>query len=301
MLKALHKLRDLGNTLVIVEHDRDVIAGSDFVLDFGPGAGKHGGEMVAADAHGCSSARNASRSPDPTLGREGDSGSIESPASRAASRREPSTSRETRGRSARKKVGKTRPAKSRASALQPPLDWLTVRGARHHNLKNIDAAIPLGRLVAITGPSGSGKSSLVDDVLYAALAERLHRTRQIPGAHDRHRRDRTHQQGDPRRSAAAGQFAHVESGHVHGRVRVDSQLFAQLPEAKLRGYTPRRFSFNVPGGRCDECEGNGQLCIEMHFLPDVWVECETCHGQRYNPETLAVKYHGQSISRRAGS
>ena len=163
-------------------------------------------------------------------------------------------------------------------------------------MRGVDISIPLGALTAITGVSGSGKSSLIEDVLYAECARRLHRSSLVAGAHDKI----------------------VGMEHINKVVRVDQQplgnsptsnpatytgvfelirlLFAQLPEAKLRGYTPRRFSFNVPGGRCDECEGNGQLCIEMHFLPDVWVPCETCNGQRYNKETLEVRFHGHSIA-----
>ena len=169
-------------------------------------------------------------------------------------------------------------------------------GARHNNLRNIDVSLPLGALTAVTGVSGSGKSSLVNDVLYAALSKRLHRARVNPGAHDE-----------------------IEGiGHINKVIRVDQrplgnsptsnpatytgafelirQLFAAVPDSKLRGFSQRRFSFNVPGGRCEACEGNGQLCIEMHFLPDVWVDCETCKGKRYNPETLEVKYRGHSIA-----
>ena len=173
---------------------------------------------------------------------------------------------------------------------------LKVIGARHHNLKNVDFEIPLGTLTAVTGPSGSGKSSLVDGILYTALARKLHRAAGIPGAHDR--------------------IAGIE--YINKVIRVDQNpignspssnpatytglfdlirtLFSQLPDAKLRGYTSRRFSFNVPGGRCDACDGYGQKCIEMHFLPNVWVKCETCEGKRYNSDTLAVKFRGHSIS-----
>ena len=175
--------------------------------------------------------------------------------------------------------------------------WLEIIGARHNNLRNIDVRIPLGTLTAVTGVSGSGKSSLIEDVLYNSLA--------------RTAASRPHSR-PPRTTRSAA------SSMINKVIRVDQQplgntptsnpatftgvfdlireLYAQLPEAKLRGYMPRRFSFNAPGGRCEACEGNGQKRIEMHFLPDVWVECDVCRGQRYNPETLAVRYHGQSIA-----
>lgn len=264
LLKALHKLRDLGNTLLVVEHDREVIEGSDYICDFGPGAGKHGGNIVAhGEPEKIERKRNSVTGPYLT-GKK----AIPIPSNR-----------------------RTVQAEEDAS-----LEWLEVRGARHHNLQNVDVAFPLGTLTAVTGPSGSGKSSLVDEILHHALARRLHRSSAVPGTHD--------------------EIVGIE--HINKVIQVDQQplgnsptsnpatytgvfelirlLFAQLPEAKLRGYTARRFSFNVAGGRCDDCEGNGQQCIEMHFLPDVWVECETCRGRRYNPETLAVTYHGRSIS-----
>jgi excinuclease ABC subunit A len=177
-----------------------------------------------------------------------------------------------------------------------PSPCLEVLGARHNNLKNIDVTIPLGTLTAITGPSGSGKSTLVDEILYAAIARKLHRASLVPGKHDEikglehiNKVIRVDQQ-------PLGNSPTSNPATYTGAFELIRQLFAQLPEAKLRGYSARRFSFNVPGGRCEACEGNGQRRIEMHFLPDLWVECETCRGKRYNPETLAVTFHGHSIS-----
>jgi excinuclease ABC subunit A len=284
LLRALQKLRDQGNTLVVVEHDREVIASADRVLDFGPGAGRLGGQIVA-DAV-----------PD-KLGKL--NGSVTGPyLSGKKAIAVPLTRRiadcglriaDSKGRK------KSRPPVPQ-SAIRNPKSEIEVLGARHNNLKNINVAIPLGTLTAITGPSGSGKSTLVDEILYAAIARKLHRASLVPGKHD--------------------DIRGLE--HINKVIRVDQQplgnsptsnpatytgcfelirtLFAQLPDAKLRGYSGRRFSFNVPGGRCEACEGNGQRRIEMHFLPDVWVECETCRGKRYNPETLAVTFHGRSIS-----
>jgi excinuclease ABC subunit A len=182
------------------------------------------------------------------------------------------------------------------SEIRNPKSEIAILGARHNNLRNINVQIPLGTLTAITGPSGSGKSSLIEDILYASVARKLHRAATIPGAHDKikgiefiNKVIRVDQQ-------PLGNSPTSNPATYTGLFELIRMMFAQLPEAKLRGYTARRFSFNVPGGRCDDCEGNGQQCIEMHFLPDVWVECETCRGQRYNPETLAVTYHGRSIS-----
>ncbi len=260
LLKALHGLRDLGNTLLIVEHDREVIAGSDALFDFGPQAGKHGGLVVATGTPQEIQKRAKSVTGPYLSGKK----SIPIPANR-------------------------RPVVEQTKKL-------VVRGARHHNLKNIDVTIPLERLVAVTGPSGSGKSSLVDDILHAALASRLHRAATVPGAHDRidgvefiNKVIRVDQQ-------PLGNSPTSNPATYTKAFDVIRELFAQLPDSKLRGYTPRRFSFNVPGGRCESCEGNGQNCIEMHFLPDVWVECETCRGRRYNEETLEVRYHGKSIA-----
>jgi excinuclease ABC subunit A len=273
LINALGKLRDLGNTLVIVEHDREVIEGADAVFDFGPAAGAGGGRIVARGTPEQIAKRRASITGPYLNGKR----AIPIP----SNRRIPSDDGQT--------------AKPRAA---PPKNaiCLEIFGARHHNLKNVDVQIPLGALTAITGPSGSGKSSLIEDVLHASLARTLHRAGTSVGEHD--------------------EIRGVE--HVNKVIRVDQQpignsptstpatytgvfdlirtLYSQLPESRLRGYTPRRFSFNVAGGRCEDCEGAGQRCIEMHFLPDVWVTCETCEGKRYNPETLAVAYHGKSIA-----
>src|SRR5262249_52197703 len=173
---------------------------------------------------------------------------------------------------------------------------LTVKGARHNNLKHLDVHFPLGVFVAVTGVSGSGKSSLVHEILYNALARRLNRARTVVGAHDDvlglDNIDKViNVDQDP-----IGNSPSSNPATYTGVFDLIRQLFAQLPEAKVRGYTARRFSFNKPGGRCEACEGNGQKKIEMHFLPDVWVECDVCKGSRYTPETLAVRYKGRSIA-----
>ncbi len=289
LLAALHKLRDLGNTLIVVEHDREVIEGSDYVCDFGPGAGKHGGEIVAQGTPTQLRRRRGSLTGPFLSGKR----AIPIPRNRRMTLVEASPQPAAAPRRGRRVAV---PAEA-AQTWQPPGNqWMEVFGARHNNLRDVHVRIPLGTLTAITGPSGSGKSSLVDDVLYQALARRLHRAGVIPGAHDKiegiefiNKVIRVDQQ-------PLGNSPTSNPATYTGVFELIRMLFAQLPESKVRGYSPRRFSFNVPGGRCDRCEGNGQLCIEMHFLPDVWVECDTCGGRRYNPETLAVTYHGHSIS-----
>jgi len=300
LIKALGKLRDLGNTLVVVEHDREIIEGSDAVLDFGPGAGKAGGQIVARGTPQQLAGRRKSVTGPYLTGKK----AIPIPSNRRIAACGLAISDETGSQTSRKRKTKTRPPRSQSRGVASPSpesrapspDWLTIRGARHNNLKNIDVRIPLGTLTAVTGPSGSGKSSLIEDVLYAALARSLHRASTVPGDHDEiqgveqiNKVIRVDQQ-------PLGNSPTSNPATYTGVFELIRMLYAQLPEAKLRGYSTRRFSFNVPGGRCEECEGAGQLCIEMHFLPDVWVQCDTCQGRRYNPETLAVRYHGQSIA-----
>ena len=204
--------------------------------------------------------------------------------------------------SRRSKSEGRRPSRSPDFDLRPPTSDLEppaieILGARHNNLKNINVTIPLGTLTAITGPSGSGKSTLVDDILYAGVAASCTGRRSCPGKHDEIRGLEHINKVIRVDQQPLGNSPTSQPGDLHRRVRADPRsCFRQLPEAKLRGYTARRFSFNVPGGRCEACEGNGQRRIEMHFLPDVWVECETCRGKRYNPETLGVTFHGRSIS-----
>ncbi len=188
------------------------------------------------------------------------------------------------------------PAALTRSFVPPAADGSRSVGARHNNLKNIDVRIPLGTLCVITGVSGSGKSSLVEDVLYNALARQLHRAKAFPGAHDAIRGIELVNKVIQVDQQPLGQTPTSNPATFTGAFDLIRALYAQLPDAKLRGYSPRRFSFNVAGGRCEKCEGNGQLKIEMHFLPDVWVECDACRGRRYEPQTLEVKFHGQSIA-----
>jgi excinuclease ABC subunit A len=292
LLGALQRLRDLGNTLVVVEHDREVIGAADYLLDFGPGAGERGGEITAQGTPKQVLRAKASLTgqylsgkkaiPVPTnrrLRREG-----EAPAEpRAAARQEPRPP----------DLGSSRPFHL---LRNEPAQLLTVRGARQHNLRNLDVSFPLGSFITVTGVSGSGKSSLINEVLYNTLARRLHRARTPAAAHDDlvglEQIDKVINVDQ----APIGNSPHSNPATYTGAFDLVRQLFAQLPDAKVRGYQPRRFSFTRPGGRCEACEGNGQKVIEMHFLPDVWVECDVCHGQRYNPETLAVRYKGRSIA-----
>ena len=258
LIDTLTRLRDIGNTVIVVEHDEDTVRAADWVIDMGPGAGEHGGDVVAEGTPAkiararCVDHRRVPVGPPPDPG---------------------------------------------ARAARPLGDEvLRVRGARQHNLKDIDVEIPVGRFVAVTGVSGSGKSTLVNDVILRALKNRLHNARLKAGAHGRIEGieafdkvidiDQSPIGRTPRSNPATytGLFDHIR------------QLYASTPDAKVRGYKPGRFSFNVKGGRCETCRGDGTIKIEMHFLPDVYVPCEVCKGKRYNRETLEVRFKGKSIA-----
>lgn len=301
LLGALAKLRDLGNTLLLVEHDREVINAADQLLDFGPGAGRHGGQIVASGTP----AQVARRKTSVTGPYLSERSSIPVPSNRRmkpleeATNGKPTKRRKTKKAPAVKSSTKRRRAGDLADLplIEPPGGgWLEVIGARHNNLHNVDVRIPLGTFTVVTGVSGSGKSSLIDDVLAASLARTLHRARTVPGAHDALRGVELINKVIQVDQQPLGNTPSSNPATYTGLFDLIRTLFSQMPESKLRGYTARRFSFNVPGGRCESCDGYGQQCIEMHFLPDVWVECETCKGQRYNPETLAVRYHGYNIA-----
>jgi len=300
LIGALQKLRDLGNTLLVVEHDREVVESADQLLDFGPAAGDGGGQIVARGTPAQVAKQKGSVTGPYLSGKK----AIAVPTNRrmASVRGSAATNGEAPKKPARKKKSVASQVAAPSTNGSPqtlptaPGGWLEIIGARHNNLRNVTARFPLGAFTAVTGVSGSGKSSLVEDVLYNALARTLHRASTAPGQHESlsgieqiNKVIRVDQQ-------PLGQTPTSNPATYTGVFDLIRNLYAQLPEARVRGYTPRRFSFNVPGGRCEACEGNGQICIEMHFLPDVWVECETCRGRRYNPETLAVTYHGQSVA-----
>lgn len=321
LLKALHRLRDLGNTLLVVEHDREVIEHSDFLCDFGPKAGRHGGQVVAHGSPLEVSKRRHSVTgpylsgkrgvPIPTNRREveldpvlpssrkdiGTAAAIVEQAKapkKAAKGKRKTTKKSSRSLSSSRMTAYGDQSEIRAGNLGPQV--LEVIGARHNNLKDVHLQIPLKTLTVVTGPSGCGKSSLVEDVLYRALAKTLHRASQLPGQHDEIRGLQFINKVIRVDQQPLGNSPASNPATYTGVFEPIRELFAQLPDAKLRGYLPRRFSFNVPGGRCEDCNGYGQTCIEMHFLPDVWLPCETCGGKRFNKETLDVKYHGFSIA-----
>ncbi|HEY2881132.1 MAG TPA: excinuclease ABC subunit A, partial [Pirellulales bacterium] len=289
LLIALEKLRDLGNTLLMVEHDREVIAAADQLLDFGPGAGEFGGVIVARGTP-----EQIAKSRDSVTGPYlSGKKAIAVPTNRRILGAE---FRSQNSLGERKKTKTKKHLQTLNPGAQTTKTYLEIVGARHNNLRNLTVRIPLGALTAITGVSGSGKSSLIEDVLYRSLARTLHRAREIPGLHDEIRGVERINKVIRVDQQPLGNTPTSNPATYTGMFDLIRQLFSQLPEAKVRGYTPRRFSFNAPGGRCEACEGNGQKCIEMHFLPDVWVECDVCRGRRYNPETLAVLFHGQSIA-----
>jgi excinuclease ABC subunit A len=258
LIETLVRLRDIGNTLIVVEHDEDTIRAADWTVDIGPGAGEHGGHVVVSGT-----VDDLLNSPDSLTG------------AYLSGRREiplPKQRRTGNGKA------------------------VTVNGAAEHNLQNLDVAFPLGSLIAITGVSGSGKSTLVNSILYTALAKRIYNARTVPGKHKsitgaEHIDKIIHVDQSPIGRTPRSNPATYTGVFDHMR-----RLFAETPEAKVRGYQPGRFSFNVKGGRCENCVGDGTIKIEMNFLPDVYVPCEVCHGARYNRETLEVHYKGKTIA-----
>ncbi|MBM3982966.1 MAG: excinuclease ABC subunit UvrA [Planctomycetes bacterium] len=292
LLQALERLRDLGNTLVVVEHDREVIAAADHLLDFGPGAGDRGGEITASGTP-----KQVTKGKTSLTGKylSGEL-AISVPMNRRLGQNLTPQPPSRRGKGEKREDRAPAPSSLLGKGVGGLGSSLHIIGARQHNLKNVDVAIPLGAFVAVTGVSGSGKSSLVNEVLYNTLARKLHRARTAGAAHDEIRGleyvDKIiNVDQDP-----LGNSPSSNPATYTGVFDLIRELFARLPESKVRGYHPRRFSFNQKGGRCEACEGMGQKVIEMHFLPDVWVECDTCRGSRYNPETLLVRYHGKSIA-----
>jgi excinuclease ABC subunit A len=259
LLGTLRELRDLGNTVIVVEHDEETIRSADHVLDLGPRAGKHGGEVVA-----------------------------EGTVAQVVAHPDSLTARYLRG-----ELRVPLPAGRRA---RDPQRALRIVGARANNLRNLTVEIPLGLFVAVTGVSGSGKSTLVTDLLYATLARHFYRARMVPGAHDRIEGLQQIDKVIDIDQSPIGRTPRSNPATYTGLFTPIRELFAQLPEAKMRGYGPGRFSFNVKGGRCEACEGDGLVKIEMHFLPDVYVPCEVCKGRRYNRETMEVRYKGRSIA-----
>ncbi len=256
LLGALMHLKNLGNTLIVVEHDEDTMKAADFLVDIGPGAGEHGGKVVA-----CGTPEEVMNNPDSITGAYL-SGKLKIPVPEA--RRKPS-------------------------------GWLTVKGAAQNNLKNIDVKFPLGIMTVVTGVSGSGKSSLVNEILYKSLAKNLNRAHIIPGKHKKILGMDQLDKVIAIDQSPIGRTPRSNPATYTGVFDLIRDLFASTQDAKMHGYTKGRFSFNVKGGRCEACSGDGIIKIEMHFLPDVYVPCEVCRGKRYNRETLDVKYKGKSI------
>ena len=256
LLKTLLKLRDLGNTLIVVEHDEDTMLAADHIVDIGPGAGAFGGEVVAQGT-----AQEIMQNEDSLTGAY---------------------------LSGRKQIAI--PSKRRK-----PAGWVEVRGAAENNLKNVNVKFPVGVMTCVTGVSGSGKSSLVNEVLYKSLAKQLNRARCIPGKHKSIKGLEQLDKVIDIDQSPIGRTPRSNPATYTGVFDMIRDLFASTPDAKAKGYKKGRFSFNVKGGRCEACGGDGIVKIEMNFLPDIYVPCEVCEGKRYNRETLDVKYKGKSI------
>ncbi len=259
LLATLEQLRDLGNTVIVVEHDEETMRAADHVIDMGPGAGKHGGEVIAEG-----SVDEISRTPQSITGKY--------------------------------LSGEMTIALPTERRRIDPKKTIRIVNAREHNLRNVDVEIPLGLFVAITGVSGSGKSTLIEDILHQSLARHFYRARVIPGLHDRITGLEHIDKVIDIDQSPIGRTPRSNPATYTGLFTPIRELYAELPEAKIRGYGPGRFSFNVKGGRCEACQGDGLVKIEMHFLPDVYVPCEVCKGKRYNRETLEVRFRGQSIA-----
>lgn len=256
LLGALMKLRDTGNTLIVVEHDKDTMLAADFIVDIGPGAGEHGGEVIATGT-----AKDIMKCKKSITGAY---------------------------LSGKKKIPVP-------EVRREPTGWLNIKGARQNNLKNIDVDIPLGVMTCVTGVSGSGKSSLINEILYKKLAKKLNRARTIPGEHDKILGIEQLDKIIDIDQSPIGRTPRSNPATYTGVFDMIRDLFASTTDAQARGYSKGRFSFNVKGGRCEACSGDGIIKIEMHFLSDVYVPCEVCGGKRYNRETLDVKYKGKSI------
>jgi excinuclease ABC subunit A len=258
LIDTLVRLRDLGNTVIVVEHDEETIRVADHVVDIGPGAGEHGGEVVVSGT-----VKDLLKNKRSITGQY------------LAGRREIATPEMRR---------------------QPNEHWITIRGAREHNLKDIDVELPLECFVAITGVSGSGKSTLVNDILYHALMQKVYKSRTVPGRHRRIEGADALDKVINIDQSPIGRTPRSNPATYTGVFDKIRNLFASTPEAKVRGYQPGRFSFNVKGGRCEACQGDGTIKIEMHFLPDVYVPCEVCKGARYNRDTLDIEFKGKNIA-----
>jgi excinuclease ABC subunit A len=258
LIKTLKHLKDLGNTVIVVEHDEETIRTADYLLDIGPGAGIHGGRVVAAG-----------------------------PPAQVAKVKDSITAQYLSGI---KQIAVPKKRRQGNGSV------ITIKGARENNLRSIDVAIPLGKLVVVSGVSGSGKSSLINDILAKELLARLHRANTVPGRHDDIEGIKQLDKAIIIDQSPIGRTPRSNPATYTGLFTPIRELFASVPEAKLRGYSAGRFSFNVKGGRCENCAGDGIIKIEMHFLPDVYVPCEVCHGKRYNREALEIHYKGKTIS-----